>query len=348
MKAVPVPAPALRFARHLTLVLVACVTAASLLLHYIWPPSWPSQAFTAVVIDLWLVPAVAVPLAVYRRYKVIPWGWTAIFVSYSVAGGAVGASVAALQSWNTWAEYTFGWLPKTLFLGVLAGVSFAMIGTAISRVRLGEVARRGAQLAAENERERQARQAVQAELKLLQAQVEPHFLFNTLANVRQLMQSGSPQAVPMLDHLIHYLRTAVPDIRAESTTLGREAELASAYLEIMRMRMGGELAFSIDVAADLATQPFPPLMLMTLVENAVKHGAVPVGRGDVRIVARREGDRIDVSVIDDGRGLGGTLGQGIGLTNVRERLKALYGDAARLVLESGASGGTVARLEIPA
>ncbi|HEY2629356.1 MAG TPA: histidine kinase [Usitatibacter sp.] len=343
-----VPAPALRFAQRLTLILVACVTAASLALHYIWPPAWPSQAFTAVVIDLWLIPAVAVPWVVYRRYKVIPWGWTAIFVSYSIAGGAVGASVAALQSWNTWGEYTFGWLPKTLFLGVLAGVSFAMIGTAISRVRLGEAARRSAQLAEENERERRARQAVQAELKMLQAQVEPHFLFNTLANVRHLMQSGSPQAVPMLDHLIHYLRTALPDIRSDSTTLGREVELARAYLEIMRMRMGGELVVTVDLPAELAGQAFPPLMLMTLVENAVKHGIVPKGRGELRIGARREGDRIDVEVRDDGRGLGGALGQGLGLTNVRERLRALYGDSARLVLESTDSGGTVARLEIPA
>jgi LytS/YehU family sensor histidine kinase len=150
----------------------------------------------------------------------------------------------------------------------------------------------------------------------------------------------------MLDHLIHYLRTALPDIRSDSTTLGREAELARAYLEIMRIRMG-ELTFTIDVPADLSNREFPPLMLMTLVENAVKHGVAPVGRGAIRVCARRLGEAIEVSVIDDGRGLGGTLGQGVGLTNVRERLSALYGARGRLVLESGPDGATVARLELP-
>ncbi len=213
-------------------------------------------------------------------------------------------------------------------------------------LRLGEAAERAARLAAENERERFARQSVQAELKLLQAQVEPHFLFNTLANVRHLVQAGSADALPMLDHLIHYLRTALPEVRRDSTTLGREAELARAYLEIMRMRIG-ELSFAIDVPAGLAAHEFPPLMLMTLVENAVKHGVAPAGHGEIRIAARQADGRIEVDVIDDGRGLGGGIGQGVGLSNVRGRLKALYGDDARLSLESGASGGTCARLEIP-
>jgi sensor histidine kinase YesM len=166
--------------------------------------------------------------------------------------------------------------------------------------------------------------------------------------VRQLIQSGSRDALPMFDHLIDYLRRALPDMRSDGTTLGREAELARAYLEIMRMRMGSALAFSIDIAPELRELGFPPLMLMTLVENAVKHGVAPLGRGEVRIVAMRHDARLVVCVADDGRGLGGTLGHGVGLANVRERLRALYGEAATLELQSGTEGRTVARLEVPA
>ena len=237
-----------------------------------------------------------------------------------------------------------------MLLGVIllmAIAAFAVI-TAVATLRNREVAQRLALLKGEAERERLERRTVEADLKLLQAQVEPHFLFNTLANVRHLMATGSPQAVTLLDHLISYLRTALPEIRAESTTLGREAELATAYLEIMRMRMGGELRFSFDIGPGLAGHAFPPLILMTLVENAVKHGIVPRGRGEVRVRASMEGDRLAVEVADDGRGFGGALGQGVGLATVRERLKALYGERARLVLESGGAGGALARVEVPA
>jgi LytS/YehU family sensor histidine kinase len=237
---------------------------------------------------------------------------------------------------------------RALALSTLLGIAVGAITLGIARMRLREANERSERMAAEADRERLARQSAQAELKLLQAQIEPHFLFNTLANVRQLVQSGSREAVPMLDHLIDYLRTALPDMRSEATTLGREAELARAYLEIMRMRMGGELRFSIEIEPDARQHAFPPLMLMTLVENAVKHGVAPVGRGGVSIAGARQGDRLVVRVADDGRGLGGPLGQGVGLANIRERLRALHGDEATLTLESGADGRTVAQLEFPA
>jgi sensor histidine kinase YesM len=227
-----------------------------------------------------------------------------------------------------------------------AMVAFAMI-TAIATLRNREVAQREALLRAEAERERLERQGVQAQLKLLQAQVEPHFLFNTLANVRHLVQTGSPDALAMLDHLIHYLRTALPEMRSETSTLGREAELAHAYLEILRLRMGGGLEIAIDIPPDLARAPFPPLMVMTLVENAIKHGVAPLGRGRVSVSASAAGGKMRVVVEDDGRGLAGTLGQGVGLANVRERLAALFGLEARLDLESPEGGGTRALIEVP-
>jgi len=230
---------------------------------------------------------------------------------------------------------------------MLLGFVAVALMVSITHLRSREAAQRMELLAGEAEREKLARAGVQAELKLLQAQVEPHFLFNTLANVRYLVQSGSPDALAMLDHLIVYLRTALPEIRNETSTLGREAELARAYLEIMRLRMGGALAFDIDVPEDVARAPFPPLMVITLVENAIKHGVAPLGKGRVTLRARNGGGRLRLEVEDDGRGIAAAPGQGLGLANIRERLATLFGDRARFELSGGGAGGALAVIEVP-
>jgi sensor histidine kinase YesM len=206
---------------------------------------------------------------------------------------------------------------------------------------------------AEAERHLLSRQAVEAELKLMQAQVEPHFLFNTLASVQYLTETDPPQAGRLLGHLIGYLRAALPQLRASSTTLGKEAELVRAYLSILQMRIGTRLAFAVDVPAELCDHPFPPNLLISLVENAIKHGIEPAAEGGrVAVDARREADELVVTVADTGRGLaetGGaaTAGQGVGLTNVRERLAALYGSRGRFTLEPGAPRGVRATLRLP-
>ena len=183
---------------------------------------------------------------------------------------------------------------------------------------------------AEAERNLLAKQAVEAELKLMQAQVEPHFLFNTLASVQFLTETDPPQANRLLGHLIAYLRAALPQFRAQSSTLGREFDLASAYLAILKMRMGPRLAYSADLPQELASHPFPPNMLISLVENAIRHGVEPaVDGGTIAINARRDGERIVVGVRDSGRGLAATArangdtSGGVGLANVRERLIAV-------------------------
>ncbi len=187
----------------------------------------------------------------------------------------------------------------------------------------------------------------------MQAQIEPHFLFNTLASVQFLTETDPGQAGRLLGHLIDYLRAALPELRAKSTTLGREADLAKAYLEILATRMGPRLAFAIDVPADLRTHPFPPNMLISLVENAIKHGVEPAADGGrITVVARRVEDRLEVEVADTGRGLaasrgGGTHGDGVGLTNVRERLAALYGERGRFRIEENAPRGARAIIAIP-
>ncbi len=199
------------------------------------------------------------------------------------------------------------------------------------------------------------RQVTEARLQALQAQVEPHFLYNTLANVQALTEVDPPAANQMVGHLIQYLRASLPKMRENSSTVGQEVERVRAYLNILKMRMGARLEFGIDVPDDVLTAPFPPMMLPSLVENAIKHGLEPQregGRIDV-VVARMftaDGDRIRLQVKDTGRGLSDApiqAGGGVGLTNLRERLTALYGDKAKFTIESNDPKGVVATIELP-
>jgi hypothetical protein len=152
----------------------------------------------------------------------------------------------------------------------------------------------------------------------------------------------------MTGHLIQYLRNALPKMRESVSTVGQEVELVRAYLNILQMRMGKRLAFEIDVPEDLLAQPFPPLMLPSLVENAIKHGLEPQREGGVvRITARNVDGKLRVACADTGKGFGESIGDGVGLTNTRERLAALYGDAGRLTLEANQPHGVVAAIEVP-
>jgi signal transduction histidine kinase len=194
--------------------------------------------------------------------------------------------------------------------------------------------------------------ALASDLKALQAQIEPHFLYNTLANTRYLVRHDPARAVDMLDHLIAYLRSAMPDLRSPMSTLGRECELAGHYLELMAIRYGERLSIRIDCADDVRELALPPLMLMPLVENAVQHGVEPqAGAVTVTVLAQRTASGVTVAVRDNGAGVGNgqaVLGSGVGLRNVRQRLEALYGPAASLRLSMGADGWTAAELTLPA
>jgi hypothetical protein len=203
------------------------------------------------------------------------------------------------------------------------------------------------------------RQITEARLQALQAQVEPHFLYNTLANVQALTEVDPAAANQMTGHLIQYLRSSLPKMRENTSTVGQELELVRAYLNILKMRMGDRLAFDIDCPADLSSIAFPPMMLPSLVENAIKHGLEPQregGRIDVEVtpVMTAHGQRIRVSVKDTGRGLTDAptqAGGGVGLTNIRERLIAIYGEGdngGKLTLESNQPKGVIASIEVPA
>ena len=200
-----------------------------------------------------------------------------------------------------------------------------------------------------------SRQITEARLQALQAQVEPHFLYNTLANVQALTEVDPPAANQMVGHLIQYLRASLPKMRENTSTVGQELELVRAYLNILQMRMGGRLEFSVAVPDDLLAKSFPPMMLPSLVENAIKHGLEPVregGRIDVLVqrIVTPQGDRISIEVKDTGKGLVADAtqpGGGVGLSNIRERLAAIYGHKARFTIESNTPRGVVATIDIP-
>jgi chemotaxis protein histidine kinase CheA len=240
--------------------------------------------------------------------------------------------------------------------GMLLGIALLLFtGAVVGKTVLtsNRAARARADLLrVEAERNLMSRQVVEAQLKMMQAQVEPHFLFNTLANVRFLQESDPAGAGNMLDHLIEYLHAALPQMREGSTTLARETELARAYLEILRIRMGGRLDFAIQLPPELHDVSFPPMMLLSLVENAIKHGLEPMREGGrVDIEAAQVGGKLRLAVKDTGAGLNASAaaeaGSGVGLANIRARLKTLYGDGARLLLEENQPRGMIAAIEIP-
>ena len=191
-------------------------------------------------------------------------------------------------------------------------------------------------------------QMCEAQLTALQAQIEPHFLFNTLANVKRLYETAPDQGREMLASLINYLRAALPAMRESGSTLGRELELARSFLTILKMRMRERLDFSIDHDPSLANARVPPMVLPTLVENAIKHGLSPLPEGGrIDIHARREGDDLLVEVCDNGAGFSGSTGAGVGLANTRSRLSALYGARAKMTLTAGTPRGVTASIRLP-
>jgi len=192
------------------------------------------------------------------------------------------------------------------------------------------------------------REVAIARLQLLQAQIEPHFLFNSLANVRRLLRVDGEVGRAMLADLLGYLESALPRLRHETPTLEREVEIVRAFLGVHQVRMGSRLSVGFDVPVELGQQVVPPMMLLTLVENALKHGLQPLHEGgSIRIAASADAHSLRVDVADTGCGLGSSLGAGTGLANIRARLRAMYGSAASLSLRVNEPRGVVASIEFP-
>jgi sensor histidine kinase YesM len=193
------------------------------------------------------------------------------------------------------------------------------------------------------------RAIAEAQLRLLQTQLEPHMLFNTLANLRSLIEVDAVQAQVMVDHFIVFLRQTLTASRNEETTLGAEFALLGAYLELMRIRMDARLEVSLDLPESLRDRRVPSMLLQPLVENAIKHGLEPkVSGGRIAVAAKQDGGQLVLCISDTGIGLQPTTNEGYGLTHVRERLHMRYGDAASLQLSPSAEGGATALVRMPA
>ncbi len=237
------------------------------------------------------------------------------------------------------------WFMSFLALLIVTGIIMKIV---LGSKRKAEVRAQAATATAAEEGLK--RQLAEAQLKMMQAQVEPHFLFNTLASVDYLIETDPARASTMQKNLIQYLRAALPQMREGSTTLGKEVSLCRAFLEILKVRMEDRLQFAITVPQGLSSARFPPMMLQSLVENAIKHGLEPKPEGgSMTLTANVSHGQLRVTVADTGLGFGGatTAGTGVGLGNVRERLAALYGGQARLQVEANTPTGTIATIEVP-
>jgi signal transduction histidine kinase len=189
---------------------------------------------------------------------------------------------------------------------------------------------------------------LEARLRMLQAQIEPHFLFNTLAHLKRLYRTDPALGRLMLDRLCAYLRSALPQMRRQDSTLGREIDLACAYLDVQRIRMGRRLAIEVSVAPPLRAHPFPPTMLISLIENAIKHGLGPLPEGGIiGIEAHVQGETLRVTVADTGGGFAKSRGTGVGLANIRARLAAIFGPSAQVTLAANLPRGVAATIVIP-
>lgn len=189
--------------------------------------------------------------------------------------------------------------------------------------------------------------ALESQLRILQAQIEPHFLFNTLANVRHLYRSSVEEGEGMMDHLIVYLRSTLEELRSDVSTVSKEMDLVLHYLAIMKIRMGDRLSYSFINSDEVSARAFPPAMLISLVENAIKHGLNNKADGKLTISAAREEQHLRVTVLDNGAGFSSVQGTGVGLSNIRQRLEAIYGNRAWLEVGALHTGGFMASIVVP-
>lgn len=275
--------------------------------------------------------------------------WTITSMVAGVVGGVpLGVGIASVICGPEIGAEFLGSAPAALrYLGF--GSIFSLPFFAFFKHRERIHALEQAQQEADLRSAEQQRSAVAAELRRLQAQIEPHFLFNTLANVQSLIESNPAAARDLLQQLNVHLRAGLKHSRADTTTLAEEFKLLESYLRIHAHRMGPRFRWELILPSELRDVPFPPMLLQPLVENAVQHGIQPkVGDGKVALTVRQEPGALVISVADDGVGFAPKPGaSGFGLANIRERLSLLFGPVARLDLKENAGPGLTAELWIP-
>ena len=259
----------------------------------------------------------------------------------SLGGSFLGASVSGMGSAVILEKHG---LYQLLILGVMFGAIITYFFSSREQIAESRVQIQEEQI----KRLTSEKKAAEAHLKLLQAQIEPHFLFNTLSNVLNLLDTDPEKGKSMLVDFTRYLRTSLLKIRRQNTTLGHEMEMIRAYLNIFKVRMGDRLKFNIDLPSHLEDILFPPMLIQPLVENAVKHGLEPrVEGGEIHIRGEEYNSLLRLEIIDTGMGFREDREDGLGLANIRDRLQSIYGNDGRLVIEENQSGGVKATIEVP-
>jgi len=291
----------------------------------------------------------------YRRYSGKAFRMVVLSPLLALLGAFLGASIAGLIK----GVNPFDWLHDSATLrhivtgALVLGFVYTILVALIANLRNREYRALAANLEAEARQSELSRQLAESKLKLLQLQIEPHFLFNTLGSAQQLAEKAAPDAARLISDLIRFLRATTPTLRDDATTIRQDALMVRAYLRIMQTRLGGRLNWTVTIPESLEDVVIPPGMLITLVENAIKHGIEPQpegGRIDVTATqeSHADGARVVLSVADTGIGLSGPPGvNGIGLANIRERLALQHGDRAALETDANHPRGFVARLVLP-
>ena len=345
----PARSPAIELLRHGATVLGVCLFI-TLLLTKIGQGSWDVNLVYSVAIGLpaWLI--IELGGKRFRQSDQIPWplGWRGVLLVIVgvLAGFGLGSVIGHSYQSQMYPEQTDARAPALLFPMLITLVT----STAMSTVFYLAGKARYLQMQAEQSQ----RQAAEAHLKLLQAQLEPHMLFNTLANLRVLISVDAQRAEQMLDHLIDYLRATLSGSRSGTHSLEAEFALLTDYLALMQIRMGKRLSYALHLPPELAQTPVPPLLLQPLVENSIRHGLEPrLEGGHIQIAASLlQGPQMLLTVTDNGQGLSGAKplsasSSSFGLEQVRERLNNRYGDAATFNLIADSAGGTKASITFP-
>ncbi|MEO8310783.1 MAG: histidine kinase [Caldimonas sp.] len=311
--------------------------------------NWPTVVAANVIISLAISFSVRLAFWLARRLvgagrlATAPSGWRSLyFTIVPIAGVAVGWPLGMVVAGQLDERY----MAPLVRPGVLGtSIVIALFVTALFQQFFRTKAR---QIAAEN-------LATEAQLRLLQAQIEPHFLFNTLANVVSLMEADAPRAKSMLEAFVDYLRASLSGLGQGRHTLGDEIDLVDAYMRIIKIRMEDRLDYTIEVPAPLRDLTLPALTLQPLVENAIVHGLEPqIAGGRVRVGARSDGRSLVITVDDDGAGLAAPAGavarrpgSGTALANIRRRLEQAYGSNASLDIRAAQPRGVCAQLSLP-
>ncbi len=324
--------------------------ALGVMAHLLFPDRLSLISSVAICTTLGTITALSL-LSIWFNYRRMPvpnlksYLWV---IALACIGAVAGASVMTLLGGQSFASLWERIGRVILWGGLGLGSGYALVYGLVAAWRRKEYEMLTAALQMQAEQDRLARKLSESRLRMLQAQIEPHFLFNTLGAVQQLAQTESPRAAELTANLITFLRASLGDMRTEQMSLQAEWTLVEAYLKVMKARLGSRLEFEMNLAPALTHFCLPGMLVLTLVENAIKHGIEPALRGGrIDVSARCEGDVVCIAVADTGAGQAVPSTFGRGLSNLKERLHLAYGDAGHLDLSALEPSGMLATLTFP-